>query len=86
MTAATRKVVMAWVAEDPTRCRVTWRAHPSAPLTWEVDGRQYSPTGLVNHIAAQAGVEIGAIAGPRSWRDAKGRTLPEIADSAAVSG
>jgi hypothetical protein len=84
MTAAKRKVVMAWVAEDPARGRVTWRAHPSAPLIWEVDGKQYSPTGLVKHIADQAGVEVGSIAGPRSWRDAKGRTLPEIADSAAV--
>jgi hypothetical protein len=46
---------------------------------WAADSKAYSPTGLVRHIASQAGVEIASIAGPRSWRDPKKRTLPELA-------
>lgn len=80
MTAANRKIVMDWVGQDSeTRGAATWQESPSAPLVWAGDGKPYSPTGLVKHIASQAGVEIESVAGPRSWQDASKRTLPDIA-------
>lgn len=80
MAAPTRKIVMDWVAEDAEhRGFATWQENPSAPLIWALDGKAYSPTGLVRHIASLAGTEIASIAGPRSWQDPKKRTLPELA-------
>ena len=80
MVSSARKAVMAWVAEDPeVRGRATWQNSPSAPLVWAADGKPYSPTGLVKHIAAQVGLDIPSIAGPRSWQDFNKRSLPEIA-------
>lgn len=80
MAASSRKTVMAWVETDPEqRGRATWQENPSAPLVWAYDGKAYTPTGLVRHIASHAGVDIGSIAGPRSWRDGKNRTLPQLA-------
>ena len=82
MSATAKKTVLAWVGEDEKRGQATWQLSTSAPLVWAVDGHAYSPTGLVRHLASQAGVEIDSIAGPRSWRDGKGLTLPEIAAKA----
>jgi len=81
MTTIVRTEVLAWVKEAPERAKAAWRNHPGAPLIWAADGKAYSPTGLVKHIAARAGHEIRSIAGPRSWKDSSGRTLPAIADA-----
>jgi hypothetical protein len=71
---------MDWVNQDiGARGNAVWQENPSAPLVWAGDGKPYSPTGLVKHIASQAGIEIDSIAGPRSWQDPHNRTLPEIA-------
>ncbi len=70
MTASRRKIIMQWVDQDAEKRGVAlWQENPSTPLVWAVDGKAYSPTGLVKHIASLAGTEIGSIAGPRSWRD-----------------
>jgi hypothetical protein len=71
------------VAEDPTRGESTWQNKPGAPLIWKKDGVAYSPTGLVLLAAREsAGLHLSSVAGPRSWQDASGRTLPEIAAAA----
>jgi hypothetical protein len=82
MVAPARKQVSDYVVSHPEQGRATWKPSPnapSAPLVWEADGKRYSPTGLVRHVASLAGVEITSIAGPRSWRDPKNLTLPDIA-------
>lgn len=86
MRLAHRAAVNDWVSADPARGRASWQSNPSAPLIWEVDRQPYSPSGLVVHIAAQAGVEIRAVHGPRAWRDDTDRTLPEIAADAEKGG
>lgn len=86
MAAAVRDQVNAWIAQDPTRGVASWQNSPSAPLIWGVDGKAWSPTGLVLHIIQEAtGEPPRSIAGPRSWQDGSGRNLPEIADAASGS-
>jgi hypothetical protein len=55
MPLETREAVEAWLADDPSRGQAEW--HPerdeARPLTWRIDGQQYSPTGLAKHIVRQ---------------------------------
>ena len=63
MSVGTRKTVLAWVGGDEKRGQAAWQVSASAPLVWAVDGHAYSPTGLVRHLASQAGVEIDSMPG-----------------------
>lgn len=86
MSKANAEAITAWVAQEEDRGVATWQPTSSAPLVWAHDGNPYSPTGLVKRIGSLSGVEIGVVAGPRSWRDPSGKTLPEIADTAENDG
>lgn len=45
-----RQAIDGWVAEDAKRGQVKWQNKASAPLVWEFDGGEYTPSGLIRHI------------------------------------
>lgn len=54
-TADDRRVLAPWVQEDLRRGRATWVARGgNRCVRWELDGRRYSATGLVQYILKQA--------------------------------
>jgi hypothetical protein len=68
-TDAERAAMQAWLEEDPRRGRATWVNSRSQPLVWAMDGEQYSPTGLVMKMWAQAEWVSAPVAaqGPLRW-------------------
>lgn len=38
------------MGEDDRRATAAWNNNTAKPLTWDADGRPYTPTGLANHI------------------------------------
>ncbi|MFD7230761.1 hypothetical protein [Streptomyces sp. NPDC059881] len=38
------------MGEDGRRATAAWNNNTAKPLTWDADGRPYTPTGLANHI------------------------------------
>lgn len=81
MAKATQEQVRQWIAEDPRRGVAKWQNEAGAPLIWAYDSQVYSPTGLVLHMASQAGTEIRSLPGPRFW-GVNGKSLPDIAAEA----
>ena len=82
LTPVQREQVAAWVAEDPSRGRATWRDDVRAPLMWGVDGQSWSPTGLAKEIVEQVtGERPPVISGPRAWKTESGTTLKALAGS-----
>jgi hypothetical protein len=71
-----------WLNADYNRSSATWVKDRSKPLRWRVDGKHYSPTGLVLQIWRQAGWEKapGTVRGPKYWVVPNEGTLIEIAD------
>ncbi|MGV9616820.1 AIPR family protein [Nocardia xishanensis] len=71
-----------WLDADSNRSSATWVKDRSKPLQWAVDGRHYSPTGLIRQIWREAGWEKapGTIRGPKYWGVPDDGTLIEIAD------
>lgn len=68
-TKPERAALASWLAEDPRRGVVTWVNSRSRPLVWSVDGKRYSPTGLVMKmyaLANWAGAPV-AVQGPTRW-------------------
>lgn len=45
-----REAILEWVGEDDRRATAAWNNNTAKPLTWDADGRPYTPTGLANHI------------------------------------
>lgn len=72
--------VQEWIEEDPSRGRAVWKAHPSRPLVWEIDGKQYAPSTLVGKISEEAiGEQPKGIWGTGYWFDSLGRSISELA-------
>ncbi|MBH0777333.1 hypothetical protein IT779_13690, partial [Nocardia sp. NEAU-351] len=71
-----------WLAADPNRSSAIWVKDRTRPLRWEVDGKHYSPTGLLKHIWRQAGWRQApnSVRGPKYWGIPNDGTLIEIAD------
>jgi hypothetical protein len=68
-----------WVAERLERGRARWQNKASAPLIWEADRQEYTPSGLVRSmILAATGIERG-VWGTKWWVDPEGRDLTELA-------
>jgi hypothetical protein len=64
---AIRKVIGAWLDEDPKRSVALWNP-VGKPLLWAVDGDLYSPTGLIKKMYALAGAHVpSVVAGPDFW-------------------
>ncbi len=71
-----------WLATDPDRSCAIWVKNRTKPLQWKVDGKRYSPTGLVRHIWQEAGWKEApsTVRGPKHWGVQNEGTLIEIAD------
>lgn len=77
---AARTEVETWLAENPNGGLATWRNDRRAPLTWAVDGENWSPTGLAKEILALAtGEQRHVVAGPSVWRTSSNETLAMLA-------
>lgn len=75
------EAMRAWLAEDPQRGRATWALHRLKPILWAVDGKQYSPSGLVSLMWEWAGWANRPVAnqGTRRWVTSTGDTLADLA-------
>lgn len=63
-------VLAPWLEEDPRRGQATWVARGGNKcLRWEVDGRRYSATGLVQHILKKAHGDqiVRSLRGTQYW-------------------
>lgn len=69
VTKAERTAMAKWLAESASRASATWVNERAKPLLWAVDGKQYSPSGLVAHMWNLAGWKGHPIAvqGPSRW-------------------
>jgi predicted transport protein len=55
-------------------------------LTWEADGRAYSPSGLARLILEEGADRTGKIQGPLYWVDEDGQSLVDIAQTLPPGG
>jgi hypothetical protein len=80
---AERRAIQAWLDQDPRRSQATWVNHRTRPLLASVDGKQYSPTGLVHRIWAAAGWEDAPVSvqGTAQWHVPGEGSLVELAES-----
>ncbi|MFJ3202348.1 DNA-binding protein [Streptomyces sp. NPDC086989] len=68
VTEGIREDILAWVREEGSRARVTWNNNTAKPLTWQADGKPYTPTGLANHIfTSVTGRKADGIQGTTWW-------------------
>ncbi len=79
--AVERKALHDWLSEAPERYLATWVNDSRKPLVWAVDGRHYSPSGLVMRIweEAQWAERPAAVHGARGWYLPGEGTLAELA-------
>ncbi|MEK2477135.1 DNA-binding protein [Streptomyces noursei] len=89
VTESVREAIHAWVGEDSSRGAATWNNGTANQLTWEADGRPYSPTGLANHIfTSVTGRKAEGIQGT-TWWDVDTSHVPDTVDPddwAALAG
>lgn len=81
VNAEIRTALESWVEEDPARTSATWRNDAQAPLRWKVDGKDYSPTGLVRHMIAESAGVDRSVQGTKWWVDGDGNDLVELSAS-----
>lgn len=81
VNAEVRGAIESWVAEDPARGRATWQNKPTAPLVWELDGSEHSPSGLIRNIISLTSGIDRSVQGTKWWIDADGRDLTELSAS-----
>lgn len=80
VTEGIREDILAWVREDGSRARVTWNNNTAKPLTWQADGKPYTPTGLANHIfTSVTGRKADGIQGT-TWWDVNTVHVPDAVD------
>jgi alkylated DNA nucleotide flippase Atl1 len=73
--------VQAWLDEDPARATATWvNANPRC-LTWDVDGKAHSASGLASHIVEQATGQRIHVTGPLWWVDSDGNRLADVLEA-----
>jgi hypothetical protein len=78
VNAEIREALEEWLAEDPKRRRATWQNKASAPLIWEADGGEHTPSGLASDMIMQTSGLKRDIWGTRWWVDDDGRDLVEL--------
>ena len=78
VNAEIREALEAWLAEDPQRRRANWQNKTSAPLVWEADGAEYTPSGLVSDMIMQTSGVKRDIWGTKWWVDDDGHDLVEL--------
>ncbi|MER7463976.1 DNA-binding protein [Streptomyces sp. NPDC097981] len=84
-----RQAIQEWVREDGKRGTATWSNNTCNPLTWDADGKIYSPTGLAKHVfTSVTGRKVDGIRGT-TWWDVDTSLVPEAVDPsewAALAG
>lgn len=78
VTLDVRDAVNEWVSEDPARGRARWVNSNPRCLRWEVDGSEWSTSGLAEHIIAEASGALPSITGPTWWTEENGLRLHEL--------
>ncbi|RLP89288.1 hypothetical protein EAD89_15155 [Micromonospora sp. BL4] len=71
-----------WLADDPRRGQASWLNDRVRPLLWSVDGRQYTPTGLVQRmwdLAAWEGGRPKSVQGTARWFVSRDESLAVLA-------
>lgn len=74
-----RHAAAAWVAENPARGQAVWRTEGGKPLEWLVDGKRYSPSGLVGRILKESAGVQPAVQGTKWWVTEDGVDLATLA-------
>lgn len=85
VSSTLRPDVSAWLATEPLRGVSTWSGDPQRPLSWELDGLDYSPTGLAQTIIERSTGSKPAIQGPLFWIDDFGASLVDLADQSEAA-
>lgn len=78
VTADIRDAVYEWVSVDPARGQARWVNSNPRCLRWEVDGSEWSTSGLAEHIIAEASGASPSITGPTWWTEENGLRLHEL--------
>jgi Domain of unknown function (DUF4268) len=73
----------AWLEKDRRRAQARWFNTKGTPLTWEADGKRYSPSGLAVSILREAAGVERSVRGGDWWVTEDGRDLVEIAGELA---
>lgn len=75
-----RAKIAEWLGDRHERALAKWRNHSRYPLTWSIDNKNWSPTGLAKEIGKQAtGDLLEVINGPEAWQTKGGESLAELA-------
>ncbi|MFB7739483.1 hypothetical protein ACFC08_35065 [Streptomyces sp. NPDC056112] len=76
-----RDALEEWLVEDERRRQATWVNHRTKPILWAYDEQQYSPSGLVSKMWADAEWDDRPVAnqGTARWFLAGGRSLWDLA-------
>ncbi|MFI6285518.1 AIPR family protein [Streptomyces sp. NPDC051018] len=76
-----REAMEEWLVEDERRRQATWANHRTKPILWAYDEQQYSPSGLVSKMWADAEWDDRPVAnqGTARWFPAEGRSLWNLA-------
>ncbi|MFL4907048.1 AIPR family protein [Streptomyces sp. MMS24-I2-30] len=76
-----RDAIEEWLAEDERRRQATWVNHRTKPILWAYDEQQYSPSGLVSKMWADAGWDDRPVAnqGTVRWFRSDGLSLWDLA-------
>jgi len=78
-----REAIQEWLSGQEGRAEVHWRLDSQYPVTWLRDNKVYNLTSLIRQIitSATGRPPRTQVWGPNWYRDDRGRTLPQIADS-----
>lgn len=76
-----RDAVEKWLADDERRRQATWVNHRTKPILWAYDEQQYSPSGLVSKMWADADWDERPVAnqGTARWYQSDGLSLWDLA-------
>ncbi|MFJ2113401.1 AIPR family protein [Streptomyces sp. NPDC087850] len=76
-----RDAMESWLVEDERRRQATWVNHRTKPILWAYDEQQYSPTGLVSKMWADADWDERPVSnqGTARWFVADGSSLWDLA-------
>jgi hypothetical protein len=77
-----RAAIKEKIAEDERYGKVEWTGRGSrAALRWKLDGKTYSPSGLVWKMLDDLGLSPGGVRGPLYWQLPDGRSVDEVAEA-----
>lgn len=81
VNAEVREAIDAWLDEDAARATVHWQNKAAAPLVWDFDGAEYTPSGLVKKVIHLTSGIDRSVQGTKWFIDSEGRDLVELSAS-----